>query len=306
MGKTIVCSNYCNVNYNIIIYEFVNSFSECELLFNSSITHSNGEFTSQCSNINNVFSDVLGTINNTICSTVMAYLKKIHDTSYDRIKEASCKYMYFWMYNKLKGENKAIYTKTLYDIILFVYKRNSDTPICNDFIKTNITDNHMQKVNDMYDLYTKLNNINDTKICPEDKKCYCANKCSNIYMNYKDACNSNNNKDFCSSLDEFRVQYNAIMKNKICKNLDYQILPSFRTSNSIVPISITIVLILILLLFLCILYKCTSCGSHVHHILKRKRNKWNKTDEKWNVLQQSENSKSISDDIRYNLLYSCD
>ncbi|GAW83927.1 variable surface protein [Plasmodium gonderi] len=172
-----------------------------------------------------------------ICKQAENYTSTIESTYWERLNQSkfSCIYLYYWLYyynnNKNMGHIKSLFHEFLETI------DTSHKNICSESAYTTITDDEMQKLKDLHDMYTKLNNIENNTTSFDDK-CSCANECAISYMKYKNPCESNSFSDFCNELKNVREKYNALRalrrKRNKWNNIDenYNIFQSYKNESN--------------------------------------------------------------------------
>ncbi|GAW84015.1 variable surface protein [Plasmodium gonderi] len=176
----------------------------------------------------------------------------------------------------------------------------------------------MNKLRDLYDMYTKINQSQNK--CNRDNECKLLKECASLYLKYKKTCESNNDRDFCYALDDFKNYYNTQIKIISYGKFENHMLPSFQKYNISIFIIIPIVVILVIsnslfyvskvnydFFYSYICYKkkifFTKHDSWIRLLIKRIKNKFNNIDEMWDSLQPYEASSDTSSNIRYNILY---
>ncbi|GAW82737.1 variable surface protein [Plasmodium gonderi] len=284
---------------------FVDSLYEYGLLLKSYTTNSSGNFNDQCTNISKIFSNDLQSNVNAICTKVMSYLENIHKTSDNRLITSSCIYLYYWIYEEFKKQEKdnSIYTKMIYDLLIMVYNNRGNISICNNYAKTIFNDEEMLKLKDIYDMVTILHDLNKEGACSNEEKPNCTNQCFNTYIKYEAECKFNNDHYFCKILNDFRNAYNTKLRNLSGANIHYKLLPSFHTYNIKLTVIIPVLVALITSVILFMLYKFTAFGSYISQSIIREKNVFNVIAKKRNILEQSDISSNIPNNRKYNVYY---
>ncbi|GAW84299.1 variable surface protein [Plasmodium gonderi] len=215
---------------------------------------------------------------------------------------SSCKYLYYWLYHYNNNEWNIDEVKKLYDALISADSTFHQL-LCKTYIVTTITEDVMPKLKDLHGMYRNLNILEKNSSPQSEDKCKCANDCAQLYMKYKNSCESNNYFDLCNELINVRKKYNELSTTKCYKQLTYKMLPLFKRNNIIVPIVITIIVILIISITLFNLHKFTPYNSCFQGTLRRKRNKWNNIDKDYNIFQSYKNMNSATMKCRQNILY---
>ncbi|GAW84313.1 variable surface protein [Plasmodium gonderi] len=284
------------------IYKLAKDFPTLGSIMKNTTLSSGNSITGNCISFRREkFQNFFPSVEN-ICKKVEDYTEIIEKQHWDMLNKSksSCIYLYYWLYyynnNKNMGHIKSLFHELLKAI------DTSHNNICSEIAYTTITDDEMQKLKDLHDMYTKLNNIENNTTSFDDK-CSCANECAISYMKYKNPCESNSFSDFCNELKNVREKYNALSTIKSCNHLTYKILPLFQKNNITFPVVITIILILLISITLFILLKFTPYNSCFQGALSRKRNKWNNIDEDYVIFQSYKNESNASMNNRHHILY---
>ncbi|GAW83904.1 variable surface protein [Plasmodium gonderi] len=233
------------------------------------------------------------------CNAAFSFISYINENSDTIPNRAFCLFLYYWLYNEIKDKRinmtiNDVYPKLFNDGI---YKN----PICNFYIDNSITDNDVKKLKDIYDMNTKIHDINNLnfKTCKNNNICNCGDECSDIYERYNHRCNSDYENSFCKALDNIRILYNGLKLSDNCNPLKYSILPSFKfqyPSFSSSKTNIRAPAIITISIF-------TPYGSSFRCAPMKKRKQYNNIDKEKNVLELSETPRCDFRINRYHILY---
>ncbi|GAW84479.1 variable surface protein [Plasmodium gonderi] len=247
-----------------------------------------------------------------ICFKTQAYLYKSDSSLKQDEKDLGCIYAYFFLYSE-------VYKNVYNSEIINVYNKLIDpfftenSYICNYYVN-NINEDILNKLQDIYDMNKIINNIKTQNYSScNNSRCNCAEKWAIIYNRYKNTCESNNNLDFCITINKIRSE---LMEKELYETCDtfkslmltsvqhkYEMISSIQTNNKGITVVIPIVVITLIYIFLLNLYKFTPYGTLMLNYIKRNGNVCNYTDEEWNKLAPSHTSKGILWNSRYNILY---
>ncbi|GAW84698.1 variable surface protein, partial [Plasmodium gonderi] len=238
------------------IYVYVELFPKCQEAMEESVQSKENHHDFYCKKVY-INSDDIKTYFDEECPKFFSYLNKIDAISFSKpnLKWAACIYMYYWIFHELlKGNEKGSNSKILYENFIKAFNE-MDIEKFNNFIRIVITENELEYLKNIYDMNKELDDIVNTtkKSCID--KCNSAKKCSHLYMQHKNSCTHNNNKDFCNALEKIRDRYNTQMKSMSCGDDTPKWLPSFQQFNSIIVIITTIVIIVVIFISIIILYK---------------------------------------------------
>ncbi|GAW82730.1 variable surface protein [Plasmodium gonderi] len=280
------------------------SFPKWEQIIKNAENVTNNYYDSPCLNIKNkIPEDKINLLSDSLCKTTMVYFKEIRSVNDYKKEEDGCKYMYYWIYKKTEKETKKriMLTKQIYNYLLQKYNEYIEE-VCKYYKDINITDDEMEKVDDINDMHKYLISIkNDDE--SSDKKCSCAIKFILLDSKHKTYCESNYNHDFCKALMFLKNEFNEKIKTINCDNSDYGMIFSYQKDNSKRPIIISIVAVLLAFFLLINVYKFTPFGAYLSLTLKNRINTWNNESEERNRFQLSEISTNASTNNIYNILY---
>ncbi|GAW84539.1 variable surface protein [Plasmodium gonderi] len=286
------------------IYKIAKEFLKYENIMNNS--DSTGSSLNEDNFIGITNENFPGFSNNvkTICNKFDKYTTTIQTSHYTTmLNNSSCLYLYYWIYYYNNNNQRNIEeVKKLYGELINA-DSTSHKEICKNYVVTTITEDIMLKLKHLHDMYTKLNSIQNNSSFQCRDKCKCANECAQLYMEYKNPCESNSYSDFCNELINVRETYNTLNKTQCFDQLTYKMLPLFQKSNMAVSIVITIIVIFLITLTLFIMHKFTPYNSCFQGTLRRKRNKWNNIDKDYNIFQSYKNVSSPAMKSRHHILY---
>ncbi|GAW84139.1 variable surface protein [Plasmodium gonderi] len=284
-------------------FKIVKEFPKFEEIMNNSQTECNSWNADNFSHITDENYPHFKNYVQSICEKFDKYTCTIqHHRGTSVTYNSSCKYLYYWLYHYNNNEWNIDEVKKLYDALISA-DSTSHQHLCKTYNVTTITEDVMPKLKDLHDMYTNLNILEKNSSSQYEDKCKCAKDCAELYMKYKNSCESNNYFDLCNELIYVREKYNELSTTKCYDQLTYKTLPLFKKNNITVPILITIFLILIISITLFNLHKFTPYNSCFQGTLRRKRNKWNNIDNDYNIFQSYKNVSSAALKSRHHILY---
>ncbi|GAB69873.1 hypothetical protein PCYB_006220, partial [Plasmodium cynomolgi strain B] len=231
------------------------------------------------------------------CTNVMAYLNFITPDRKSIYDDSRCRYLYYWIYDSLLENNKNYDVAfNWYSIILTEYFNVSDDfHICRNYKEKSekiILENSAKII----ELYEPFNNDWKTFDCAH------AQKCSKIYTKYVNECH--NDYDFCLKLQNFKEEYEKMLKSIGTPCDTEKILPSALKHDHSVIIIIPIIILTTLPFLLFVLYKFTPIGSRITY-RNRRRNVFfeNQFDNSNTLFPTTGRSMSTEENIAYNIAY---
>ncbi|GAW84148.1 variable surface protein [Plasmodium gonderi] len=152
----------------------------------------------------------------------------------EHIYDNVCIFLYYWLYeNYYKNEGDFENVKKRYEVYLKAYAEYQQ-PIC-DYYKSNITKEVLEKLKDIYDMNTELDNIKNSKGPCSSSNSECAKKCCDIYKKYEDGCISKT-KIFvftiCGSCLHNRIIRKTYLRNNLYNEWNILQEPQMTSCNS--------------------------------------------------------------------------
>ncbi|GAW84120.1 variable surface protein [Plasmodium gonderi] len=287
----------------INIYEYANLFSKCdESIKKAEIRKSS--YTNDCEGYEKKINQNIKAQFKEICPQTFSYLNdiQIYAVDNEKLKEAHCVYLYYWLYDS-DGETKnSDDIKKLYDELINADNEHQDGR-CMNYNDIIITYDEKTKLKDIYDMYTEIDKINSETDACEDN-CGCAKNCSEIYKNHMETCKYNKISNFCNELRNIKKKYDKKMINVVCGSDIPKTLPSFQNYNITTLILIPVFVILAISSFLFIMYKFTPYGPSIRCATMMKRKHYNNIDKEKNILELYETNSCVLRNHRYHILYS--
>ncbi|KMZ89347.1 hypothetical protein PVBG_06199 [Plasmodium vivax Brazil I] len=158
----------------------------------------------------------------------------------------ACKFLNYWIYKFVW--NGVMYNKNMSTFYEELKDGSDNEDICKNYME-DIDENTYEYILKLIDLYTNLSNLSKPH---NGNKCPTIKTCFDSYMQCKDTCKGDENKNFCNELENFRKRYNVAMKSVNNCVDEHKYLPSFQDSPivpvSVIPIIITSVISLILII----------------------------------------------------------
>ncbi|EDL42523.1 variable surface protein Vir15-like [Plasmodium vivax] len=215
-------------------------------------------------------------------------------------KISGCKYLYQWVTKDClyKGKHPEHNLKFYKELL----KQSCDDQEIEDKYKNeieSISDEIFKKYKNLDDLYSNIIKLHT----PRRDVCADAKVFSDLYINQINGFISSVNNEFYDELELYRKEYESIMKNNDCQNVQ-KTLPSIYGNNTGTAIIIPFSIISLLTLSLFIMYKFTPLKS-ILRLQGRGSSKFrNEFDEEINAkVYESPNSRKVSKKGLYNIAY---
>ncbi|GAW84121.1 variable surface protein [Plasmodium gonderi] len=288
---------------SINIYLYANLFSTCDENIRKA-EESKSSYTTSCNKYENgIQGDIKGQFKE-ICAQTFSYLNDIelYNHGKNKLKEAHCVYLYYWLYDKYKGKKDSNEIKNLYNKLINVNNTEQDRR-CENHNNISISDDEISKLKDIYKIYKNIDKLNGQDTCSQENSKY-AQECANIYKQNVESCRQHNKTYFCKELIKIKEQYEKVILNLNCNNDTPKTLPSFQRNNTTVLTLVPVALTILISFFLYVLYKFTPYGSCFRCSRIRKKNKCNNIDHYINTLQLYEISNDNFHNKECNILYS--
>ncbi|GAW84171.1 variable surface protein [Plasmodium gonderi] len=277
------------------IFKFAKDFPKLWSIMENPIHTREGVNTGNCDTIEIDKFPVFNSSVKEICEKVENYGETVKKKRSEyNFTESHCIYLYYWLYYK-NGKKYMSEVKSLYQELI----TSVDLNYCSGYIGRDYntpTDNEMSKLNDLNDMYTKLNNS-----C--NNNCECLQKCSEIYGTHVQTCKYHRDAYFCKELLKIKKQYDDKMRSNVCGSETPKILPSFQNHNITTLTLIPIFVILAISSFLFICYKFTPYSPRFLCRAMKIRRQYNNIDEEMNIQELSLAPNSDFRNNKYHILY---
>ncbi|GAW84300.1 variable surface protein [Plasmodium gonderi] len=255
---------------NMKIYEVVKLFPKCKKLMDDCEYDSYPAKKNLCEKISNNILKPRDPKVLIICGQAMEFLSKLVSYSHNILMEAGCKYLYYWIYYKLKSNNNNMYTNSLYHQVTQVYGEVLIGKKFCDKYKDEINDEQMFKLSFLNELY----------------------KCHNAKITIRE---NNTDEVICKTLndilDEYKTKFVELVAAKeTTENVKSSLVSVPTYQNNIKAAIITTIIF-------------ASNSSYFQQKIQRMRNKWENIYSVWSILKQLEINRNISRNNRYNVSY---
>ncbi|SBT73803.1 Plasmodium vivax Vir protein, putative [Plasmodium ovale] len=237
-----------------------------------------------------------------ICQSSIKFLSYLKGRDQWPYIEKGCKYLYYWIYDKVTNQNKSVENAlTIFNEFL---KKHEDFEESYKFDKylRHFNNPMLDKLIRLFELYDGLKIIKRLQ-SPSDK-CECAKNCANKYIPYLDECYAGNDNEFCDELENFKHAYDGAMKGETCSEDIPIILPPVKRHNIAALLSIPFAVILVFSFVFFIFYKFTPLGLQIHTVLNKKKSVHNYLeDETENFLHSTDKFNIYSQNNEYSIQY---
>ncbi|SCO65754.1 VIR protein [Plasmodium vivax] len=254
-----------------------NKFLHPYQLYNDLYTNDSGQtedFSEEyCSDINTELkrSGFNGCKNvESVCKIIVKYMFKLKGKDHNIITEG-CKYLYYFIYDKLKEcncNNSNEYS--LFQSLLKISCSEVEWDGCNDYINNIMYKDLFHKHNNLIYLYEIFKELKDVEDSTSSDNCNKAMKCVKEYDQYIAPCFGGVSSNYCHELKKFKGEYEQIIKNVMCDNVP-KILKPVEGISIVSIILFHIITMLIVSVILYFVYKFTPFGPWLKLRLKRKK-----------------------------------
>ncbi|GAW84548.1 variable surface protein [Plasmodium gonderi] len=236
---------------------------------------------------------------NISCQQLSLYLDHINSTSISN-KEPYCKYFGYKLKDELFLVKPTCYgEEDCYAKMMSIKKANMKhvSNVCQNKFKDldEGTFYVMKKLDELYGSYELLKN--------GDGYCNLADICANTYVSLLKISQNSNNNTFSKLLEEFRDQYNSVMRLKSeCTDVPKTLYSYYgRYAHKAFLSSFIVLLSLIIIIF--ILYKYTNYISYLPSTIKYLKALWDKRKEALKLNNSFNTEYKNINDKQYQILY---
>ncbi|GAW84020.1 variable surface protein [Plasmodium gonderi] len=113
-----------------------------------------------CEKIHETIKKITNSCDDKMCHQSMSYLNDIHIKDKHNVTwESACKYMYYWIYNYLLNNQYTENITKIYNGFINTYKSIFQVDIYVNYEETSITEEELNKLTAIYNIYTYLNKV---------------------------------------------------------------------------------------------------------------------------------------------------